>query len=650
VLDRPDAAHISRRTPGRAWVRRTGHGTDELTQIAWVGARAPVIAAAAAVEIAPFSAHLSASTGLGTPVHQRTDLERLVTTIGEAFVRSGRAAPTRPWLPPLPTELPMGASRSEPQGTPGRAVLYLGAAALDAEYAPGATSDVVRAVGAPGQVPVGLLDQPGRRAQPPLMLDYAQVGHVLVYGASGSGKTELLRTTAVAATLGSSEPVPCLYAIDFGGGGLLTLADWPAVGSVVGEQDINRVLRLIRMLRHTVTERNQALARAGAPDLAALAAKGQPLRRIHVLVDNLPALVEALEAKPVRQVHADLLASVLVDGRRVGVHFTATTARRTGVPTAMQAAFGERLVLRMTTDDDYTMLGVPGGVVTADSPPGRGLLGRNEFQIATVSGQATAPAQRLARLAAKLGDPAPLRATPVPAMPARVPFTALPQPRRDQVAIGVDSEFVDPVTLSLVETPLVVAGRARSGRTSMLAGLAGLARRSDEPPSEVILLGPRVQETGGVDRVLTAPADVVAWLAEPPADPAGWRLVLVDDAHLWEREWESGGVVREAVAGLARAVDAAAELRLGFVVATDIDEARSRQHVPGVVTAARRGRRGVLLQPDFADGSLFSVMIPGQTVEPLTGVGRGIYCVEGSMHVIQVVGLPEGGVRESVHS
>jgi S-DNA-T family DNA segregation ATPase FtsK/SpoIIIE len=307
----------------------------------------------------------------------------------------------------------------------------------------------------------------------------------------------------------------------------------------------------------------------------------------------------------------------------------------------------------MTTDDDYVMLGMPGGILTADSPPGRGLLGRNEFQVATVCGRATVPAQRLASLAARLGDPSPYRAAPVPGMPVRLPFTVMPRPNRDQLAIAVDADYVDPITVSLLATPLVVAGRARSGRTTMLAGLAALARRGDAPPDEIILIGPRGSESRAyVDRALTSPDEVLAWLPELRAgeDRAGWRLVLVDDAHLWEREWEAGGQAREAVAGLASCVDVAADLGLGIVVATDIDEARSRQHVPGVVSAARRGRRGVLLQPDFADGSLFSVMVPGQTTEPLSGVGRGIYCIDGSMQVVQVVGLPEGVVSESVHS
>jgi S-DNA-T family DNA segregation ATPase FtsK/SpoIIIE len=643
VLNRPDAARISRRTPGRAWVRRTGHGTDELVQVAWVGARARIAEAVAPVEIRPFTASLADAAGPvvdDRSLHPRTDLERLVTTIGEAFIRSGRPAPPRPWMPPLPLELRLGAADGE---------ILLGAEAPDAEFAPGAISDVVRIAAASGTVPIGLLDQPARRAQPPLTLDYPQVGHVLVYGASGSGKTELLRTLAVSSTLAERDLPPHVYGIDFGGGGLATLQDWARVGAVVSELEFGRVLRLLRMLRQTVAERNQALAAAGVPDLAALAAAGRRLPRVHLLVDNLPSLTEALEGDPVRRRHAEMLTAILADGRRVGVHVTAVTPRRSGVPSAMQAAFGERLVLRMTSDDDYATLGVPAGVLTPDSPPGRALLGRNECQIATV-GQVGTPecARRLARLAEMVAPEAAASTVPVLAMPTRVPYSALPGADGDRLTIAVESEFLMPVTVSLTEAPLMVAGRPRTGRTGMLLGLARMARRSTRPPREVVLVGPRAGEVdGGFDRVLTDPAEVNPSLTEMVAArrPGDWCLVLVDDAHVWERAWETGGAARDAITALVSLVDAAVEVGVAVVVATDVDEARSRQHVPGVVTAARRGRRGVLLQPDFADGSLFSVMVPAQTTEPLVGPGRGIYCANGTIQVVQVVGLPEAATH-----
>ncbi|MGL5908877.1 MAG: FtsK/SpoIIIE domain-containing protein, partial [Phycicoccus sp.] len=65
VIDAPDAARISRRTPGRAWVRRTGHGTAELVQTAWVGAREPLAGTVQPAVVRPF-------TAAGTPDDART--------------------------------------------------------------------------------------------------------------------------------------------------------------------------------------------------------------------------------------------------------------------------------------------------------------------------------------------------------------------------------------------------------------------------------------------------------------------------------------------------------------------------------------------------------------------------------------------------
>jgi DNA segregation ATPase FtsK/SpoIIIE, S-DNA-T family len=639
VINRPDAAMISRRTPGRAWLRRTGRGTDELVQVAWVGARAPIASAAALVEVRPFSASLidEPTRPAGSQqVSARTDLDRLVVTIGEAFIRTGNPPPRKPFLPALPPNLGFGATDGE---------VLLGVDAADAECAPGATQNVVRHPPGPGQVPIGLLDQPSRRAQPPLVLDYPQVGHVLVYGTSGSGKTELLRTLAISATLSQPDLPPVVYGIDFGGGGLATLKDWPTVGAIVSELEIGRVLRLLRMLRQTVSERNQALTAAGVPDLAALAAAGQPRPRIHIVIDNMPSLLEALDGNTVRRQHGEMLSAILADGRRAGVHVTAASPRRAGIPSAMQAPFGERIVLRMTTDDDYSILGAPGGILTPDSPPGRGLLGRNECQIATI-GVAGTPdwSRRFGQLAAKVTPQAAEMKVAVRGMPTRVPYPALPAPEGDRIAIGLESEFLSPVTIGLTEAPLLIGGRSRSGRTTMLLGLAALARRSTMPPQEIVLIGPRADDVAGdIDLVVSDPAEVADAVADlrTSREAGEWGLLLVDDAHIWERAWESGGAAKEAVVALASLVDAAAECRLAVVVSTDIDEARSRQFISGVVSAAKRGRRGVLLQPDFSDGAILSANVPTQTSEPLTGTGRGLYCASAQVQVIQAVGLPE---------
>lgn len=613
VIDSPDAARISRRTPGRAWIRRTGHGTAELVQAGWVGAHAPLAGRERPVEIRAFSATTAETTGPASVLDPRTDLDRLVTAVNSAFDLTGRQLPKKPWLPALETEVLLESAER-------------GAISLGARHAVTPRS---------GEVPIGILDQPAAQTQGPAVLDFAHAGHVLAFGASGSGKTELLRTVAVSAALSEAVP-PSIYGIDFGGGALGMLAALPVVGAVVGETELERVMRLIRMLRAAVGDRNRLLAARGAADVGALADAGVALPRIYVLIDNLPSLLDALEGGgAARRVHGDMLAGVLQDGRRVGVHVTATAPRRTGITSGLQSAFGQRLVLRMPVDDDYAMLGVPAGVLTADTLPGRALLGRHEVQIATTGGAGTpVQAERLAKLAELLaGVP---RAVGVPGMPGRLPESAMPEPQRDALPVAVDADFVAAVSLPLLRVPLLLAGRGGTGRTSALVGIAQLARRSTEPPAEIVYVGPRGAEVDAAvfDRVLSDPAEVAAGL--PAAPPDGWRLVLVDDAHVWEREWEKGGVVRDAVAALAE-LAAAAGPRLALVVATDTDDARTRQHVGGAVQAVRRARTGVLLQPDLSDGSVLGVTVPTQTVEALAGPGRGLLCEGGSARVVQVV-------------
>src|SRR5690606_35329039 len=56
VVDSPDAAQLSRRTPGRALLRRTAHGTRELLQVAYVGAHESIREAGERVQISAFTA------------------------------------------------------------------------------------------------------------------------------------------------------------------------------------------------------------------------------------------------------------------------------------------------------------------------------------------------------------------------------------------------------------------------------------------------------------------------------------------------------------------------------------------------------------------------------------------------------------------
>ncbi|MEO9325567.1 FtsK/SpoIIIE domain-containing protein [Nocardioides sp. C4-1] len=609
VIDSPEAARISRRTPGRAWIRRTGHGTAELVQSAWTGAREPMAGSEVPVLVHPFSAATSYDGAAGPEqrLNPRTDLERCVHTINESFIVSGATPPKRPWLPALPSELP-----------------------LDVEALRAGAEDRTS-----GNVVIGRIDEPEAQRQPELALDFATIGHLLVHGASGSGKTELLRTAALSAsiadTFGRYGAAPYIYGIDFAGGGLAAISGVPTVEAIVTESQLGRVMRLIRLLRRTMDERAQALAARGCADLDDLARQGAALPRVYVLIDNLPALVENLETGGgVAPAHVERLQTVLQNGRRVGIHVIATAPGRTGVPTSLGSSFGRRLILRMTTGDDYLMLGVPGNVLDSDSAPGAGLLGKRSVQVATTGGAGTpVQAERIEVVNRLLAPRTQGRvAAPVPPMPARLDQAALPAPRRSVAAVAVDADAVAVLEVDLLAGPVLIAGRARSGRTGALDGIQALVSRSDQPPTVI-----READYG-------ATADAVTrWLAE--SSETGWALVMVDNAHLWDAGVGVDEARRAARDRLLGDLGAHSQ-RIGLVVTADTAQAKARGGPEGLVETARRTRRGFLLTPEWADGDALGVSIPTKTTEPLTGPGRGVWCDGGTAWVAQLVHAQAG--------
>ncbi len=614
VIEGPDAAHISRRTPGRAWIRRTGHGTAELVQSAWTGARQPLAGGESAVELAPFTAagREPDQDRVAARLDPRTDLERCVTTITTAFGRSGLKAPAQPWLPPLPAEL------------------LLDEAVLAAE-APSHAS---------GRVVIGRIDEPAAQRQPALAVDFATAGHLLVYGASGSGKTELLRTALLAASVSDTfchgGVAPYVYGLDFAGGGLTAIAGLPSVEAIVSEAHSGRVLRLIRLLRRTMRERTQTLASRGCSDVADLARTGIALPRVYVAIDNLPALVESLEsAGGVAREHVEHLQVVLQNGRRVGVHVIATVPGRGGVPSSLSAAFGQRIVLRMTTADDYLMLGVANDVLDSDSPAGAGLLAKRSVQIATTGGAGTpTQADRVSTIATLLGAAVVDRTrAPVPAMPTRLDESVLPAPTGRRLPIGVDADAVALLEVDLLAGPVLIAGRGRSGRTSALDAVEALVERGDTGAHIVRETSP----AAALERVR-------AWLRDDPEGSGSWTLVMVDDAHVWDTDAGVDADSRTARDDFLRVV-ADHATRIAILATADTAQARQRGGA-GLVDAVRQGRRGFLLQPEWNDGEVLGVTVPTKTTEPLGGAGRGLWCEGGAAVVAQLITAERQQVRQ----
>lgn len=233
----------------------------------------------------------------------------------------------------------------------------------------------------------GLLAVPvGRREDgSPLVLDLKEAAaggmgpHGMLVGATGSGKSELLRSFAVAVATRHDPALVNLLLIDFkGGAAFAELAELPHVAGLVTNlaEDLSMVDRMQLALAGELARRQEALRLAGnlssIADYQAARASGAQLEPLPYLVVVVDEFGELLAAKP------DFLETFLTVarlGRSLGVHLLLATQRLDeGRIRGLEPHLRYRLCLRtFTAEESRAVLG------TADafelpSLPGLGYL------------------------------------------------------------------------------------------------------------------------------------------------------------------------------------------------------------------------------------------------------------------------------------
>lgn len=233
-------------------------------------------------------------------------------------------------------------------------------------------------------------------------------------------------------------------------------------------------------------------------------------------------------------------------------------------------------------------------------------------------------------------------------MPDRVGPGALPVGKDGVTYVGVEAAQVTAVGVPLGRRPLLVCGRAKTGRTSLLLGIGQALRRADAA-LPILAITPR--PTGLFDRLgaveLSRPDEVLVELrrlteslGEATYGQGVRAAVLIDDAHRWEERWNSDDSVRAVLTLLAELVAAVAagdRDDIALLAAAHTDQVRDATMQSGLLDALHRTRRGVLLSPQDNDGMLLGADVPAHPMEPLIGVGRGLYVEAGDGRLLQFV-------------
>jgi len=217
--------------------------------------------------------------------------------------------------------------------------------------------------------------------------------HFLVAGTTGSGKSEFLRT--LAAGLAASHPpdrVNLLF-IDFkGGSGLGPLTGLPHCVGMLTDLGAAQVERTLVSLRAEIRRREELLARASAPDLAAYEASpaaGPPVPTLVIIVDEFRVLVDEAPGAL-----AELMRIAAI-GRSLGIHLIMATQRPQGALNAdIRANVTTCIALRVQSGpESYDVMGSGLAAAIPIARPGRAFLIRGaqapeEFQTATLTPRA----------------------------------------------------------------------------------------------------------------------------------------------------------------------------------------------------------------------------------------------------------------------
>ncbi|WP_217234806.1 type VII secretion protein EccCa [Streptomyces sp. AC555_RSS877] len=288
------------------------------------------------------------------------------------------------------------------------------------------------------RVPIGL-GEDGR----PVMLDLkeaAQEGmgpHGLCVGATGSGKSELLRTLVLGLAVTHSSETLNFVLADFKGGATFAgMAQMPHVAAVITNlaDDLTLVDRMGDSIRGELNRRQEMLRDAGnyanIHDYEKARAAGAPLQPIPSLVLVIDEFSELLTAKPD---FIEMFVQIGRIGRSLGVHLLLASQRlEEGRLRGLETYLSYRIGLRtFSAAESRAAIGVP-DAYELPNVPGSGILkfGTGEmvrFKAAYVSGVYRSGTQRSALGSGRL----PMDRRPVLFTAAEVPvqYVAVPQQR-----------------------------------------------------------------------------------------------------------------------------------------------------------------------------------------------------------------------------
>ena len=219
------------------------------------------------------------------------------------------------------------------------------------------------------QIPVGLLDDPEKQRQFPLILNMNKLNHVLFFGESGMGKSTALQTVLTSVIERYTVEEINFYILDFASRSLAVFKNAPHCGGMITEDTKSDLFRFVRLLDTLIDERTKLFVQLGVDNYNdALSLRRIPM--IFVVIDNLAGMAGTKDGDAFYYA----LPTYLKKCTSLGIRFIAACTRPGEVLSRIRPEFGTNIAFAQK--DKYEFGDAIGCRCSYVPPaiPGRGLV------------------------------------------------------------------------------------------------------------------------------------------------------------------------------------------------------------------------------------------------------------------------------------
>jgi S-DNA-T family DNA segregation ATPase FtsK/SpoIIIE len=327
---------------------------------------------------------------------------------------------------------------------------------------------------------IGLIDDPANQNQFPLKLDIGNMGHVLLVGAPGTGKTTFLQTMIYSLVTSYTPEIVNLYILDFGGRTMGYYKYLPHTGGVIFSEESDKLDKLFKMLKKELDNRKKKFSEYGVGTLKAyMEATNAKIPAMIVILDNYEAFYELYSD------YEGILTTFSREGGNYGIYMVITASNANSVKFRITQSIKLMVALQLNDKYDYVSIVGQTGGLEPEQVKGRGLFRIEtplEFQtaLACKSVNEAERVQKLRDLFMKMDESwIGNRAKPIPFVPEKLTIDHLLEHEdskefidTDLLPIGYDIDEAEIVSVDLTGlSSYLILGYEMTGKTNLIKSL-----------------------------------------------------------------------------------------------------------------------------------------------------------------------------------